>query len=374
MKKNFNVLDLFAGAGGFSKGFEQEKFKILFANEINSNIIETYKHNHSSTKMFNLDIKEFAENLHDYIGNDLKKINIVIGGPPCQGFSMAGARIRNGFLEDERNYLFKHYFKIIQQIEPDYFLMENVEGLLSMNDGEIINEIENLFEDEKNFSNGRYFLTKRVFSMEEYGVPQRRRRLVIIGRKKHSLDLDSAISILKKQDNSFFSRVSIRDAISDLNFLESSEGNQRQNYILPSCSEYQKLRRKENVDLYNHIATKHSEIALERIKKIKVGENWQTLDENIKSVHSGAYGRMNWNDLAMTITTRFDTPAGGRFIHPERNRTITSREAARLQGFDDDFIFIGNKSSVNTQIGNAVPPIFAKFLARLIKNDIKKNN
>lgn len=107
--------------------------------------------------MFNLDIKEFAENLHDYIGNDLKKINIVIGGPPCQGFSMAGARIRNGFLEDERNYLFKHYFKIIQQIEPDYFLMENVEGLLSMNDGEIINEIENLFEDEKNFSNGRDF-------------------------------------------------------------------------------------------------------------------------------------------------------------------------------------------------------------------------
>ena len=118
----------------------------------------------------------------------------------------------------------------------------------------------------------------------------------------------------------------------------------------------------------NHVATKHNNMAIGRMKKVSTGQNWTSLDEEIHSVHSGAYGRLDWNLPTMTITTRFDTPAGGRFIHPEQDRTLTPREAARVQSFPDSFEFIGSKSSICRQIGNAVPPKLSYFLAVLVKN------
>lgn len=362
------VIDLFSGVGGLSAGFEKAGYNIVLANEFDKDIAKSYQLNHKKTIMINDDIKNILPEVEKY----KNKIDVIIGGPPCQGFSMAGARIRkNSFLEDPRNFLFRNYFSVVQAVEPKYFVMENVPGMLSMEKGKIIEEIEKIFSDEKNFKKGRYYLYRRVFSTDEYGVPQSRSRLIIFG-SKNKLDFEKLFEDTKKQmiEDGRIKKVTIEDAISDLNWLESSEGSFKQEYKFEPKSEYQKERRKNSEKLYNHIATNHSEKALERIKQLSQGGRRLDLKdgEKIKSVHSGAYGRMRWDEVAKTLITRFDTPSSGVYIHPERNRTLTPREAARIQSFDDDFIFYGNKSSIIKQIGNAVPPLFAYYLANVIKN------
>lgn len=362
------VIDLFSGVGGLSAGFEKAGYDIVLANEFDKDIAKSYQLNHKKTIMINDDIKNILPEVEKY----KNKIDVIIGGPPCQGFSMAGARIRkNSFLEDPRNFLFRNYFSVVQAVEPKYFVMENVPGMLSMEKGKIIEEIEKIFSDEKNFKKGRYYLYRRVFSTDEYGVPQSRSRLIIFG-SKNKLDFEKLFEDTKKQmiEDGRIKKVTIEDAISDLNWLESSEGSFEQEYKFEPKSEYQKERRKNSEKLYNHIATNHSEKALERIKQLSQGGRRLDLKdgEKIKSVHSGAYGRMRWDEVAKTLITRFDTPSSGVYIHPERNRTLTPREAARVQSFDDDFIFYGNKSSIIKQIGNAVPPLFAYYLANVIKN------
>ena len=365
-----NVIDLFAGVGGLSTGFRKAGFGIVLANEIDETIAKSYQKNHSETIMVNDDIKNIIPEL-DRINKD---VDVIIGGPPCQGFSMAGARIRENksskFLDDPRNYLFRNYFQVVQKVEPKFFIMENVPGMLSMKDGRIIEEIERLFSDETNFKNGRYYIFKKVLNAADYGVPQERRRLIIIG-SKYKVDFESILEKVKTrmvEDGEIVPRT-IYDAISDLNYLESGEGDFVQEYRLEPMTQYQKDRRKNSKKLYNHIATKHSSTAVDRISRLEQGGRRLDLAEgkNIKSVHSGAYGRMRWNELAKTIITRFDTPSSGVYIHPERNRTLTPREAARIQSFDDDYIFYGNKSSVIKQIGNAVPPLLAYYLANVIK-------
>lgn len=369
-----NIVDLFAGVGGLSCGFRKAGFKVLLANEIDESISKSYKLNHNDTVMINDDIK----NIIPLVEKIEEKVDVIIGGPPCQGFSMAGARIRtnNSFLDDPRNYLFRNYFSIVQKLEPTFFVMENVPGMLSMKDGKIIEEIENLFTNPKNFKSGRYYIHKKVLNAYDYGVPQTRHRLIIIG-SKFDVDFETIMEQVKNQmiQNGEIKLVNIYDAISDLNFLESGEGYFQQEYKYPAMTEYQQARRKNSCILYNHIATTHNETALERIKLL--GQGGRRLDlpdgEKIKSVHSGAYGRMRWDEPAKTIITRFDTPSSGVYVHPERNRTITPREAARLQSFDDDYIFYGNKSSVIKQIGNAVPPLLAYYLAKVIIR-IKEEN
>lgn len=363
------VIDLFAGVGGLSSGFRKAGYEILLANEIDKSISESYKKNHPETLMINDDIKNIIPLLDEY----KNKIDVIIGGPPCQGFSMAGARIRkkNAFLEDPRNYLFRNYFEVVQKIEPKYFIMENVPGMLSMSGGKIIKEIENLFTNEFNFKNGKYYIYKKVLCASDYGVPQDRHRLIIFGSKK-KINFKKALDDTRKMmiTKGEIKKATIYDAISDLNYLSSGEGEFEQEYKNRPLTEYQKQRRKNAKKLYNHKATKHNEIAIDRIKELKPGGRRLDLKDGnkIKSVHSGAYGRMKWEDISKTIITRFDTPSSGVYIHPEQNRTITPREAARIQSFDDDFIFYGNKSSVIKQIGNAVPPLLAYYLANVIKN------
>lgn len=386
-----NVIDLFAGAGGFSAGFKKAGYNIILANEIDEQIAYTYQNNFKDTLMINEDIQNFAENFDDLVNQNLverfndkerilrglENIDIIIGGPPCQGFSMAGGRIRksNAFLEDPRNYLFKYYFKIIQRFEPKYFVIENVPGMKSLKGGMILEEIASTFEDETNFNNGRYHLSMKVVSAEEFGVPQARKRFIIIGSKFGVIDIDERLSDVKEKmlliDQNRFNINTLYDSISDLNYLEHSEGEYEQDYFLESSSYYQTARRFNSTKLYNHTASKHNDIALSRIKQIKQGQNYTDLkdSENIKSVHSGSYGRLEWKKVAMTITTRFDTPSAGRVIHPDRHRALTPREAARIQSFDDNFIFYGNKTSIGKQIGNAVPPLLAEVIGNLIKHD-----
>ena len=168
----------------------------------------------------------------------------------------------------------------------------------------------------------------------------------------------------------FNSKTTVYDAISDLAFPNEASYEKLAPYQNKPNSSLQKHLIGNSKKIYNHIIPNHSPIALDRIKRIKAGQNWKDLAENdtIKSVHSGAYGRLNWGDCSVTITTRFDTPSAGRFIHPVLNRNITPREAARIQTFPDNVIFTGNKTSICKQIGNAVPPLLAEFIGYLIKN------
>lgn len=350
------VIDLFAGVGGLSLGFEMEGFDILLANEFDQSIATAYKENHKSTNVVVGDITSL--DLSKVFGEYVNKIDVVIGGPPCQGFSQKGKRKT---INDERNFLFKHYVEVVKFVKPKYFVMENVPNLLTAEKGFFLNEIKGLF---KGYG---YSIRYGVLNAADYGVPQNRRRAIIIGKY---LATPPELPLPCKQ------KVTIWDAISDLAYLESGEGEFEQEYRNSPKSDYEKKMRKGSKILYNHMATKHSALALERLSLIPPNAGKEILPKEhiTKSVYSGTWSRMKQNDVAVTITTRFDTPSSGKFTHPFLNRAITVREAARLQSFPDAFKFIGSKMSQMKQVGNAVPPLLARKIARVIMNDIKRDN
>ena len=364
--KKFKFADLFAGAGGFTVGFKQAGYKPVKAVEFDASIAETYKKNNPSTKMLVDDIKN-VDQTNEFKFHD---VDIIVGGPPCQGFSMAGARNRNGFMGDPRNYLFKHYFNIVKKVKPKAFVLENVKGLLSMEKGAIFKEIKKIFSD-KDLLNGDYYnLYWKVVKAVDFGIPQKRERVVVIGVLNGTytdLDFEKIWEHTKKQlrrkNPTFFYPVLLRDAIGNMP-SPTTDG------IIKDpkpVTDYEKYLYYKGL-IYNHASRNYSKKVLARLSQINPGENFTKLNENIKSVHSGSYGRMKWTEPTMTITTRFDTPSGGRFTLPDQDRTLTVREAARIQSFPDSYRFYGNKTSVNKQVGNAVPPKLAYFLALYLKN------
>lgn len=363
------VIDLFAGCGGFSCGFKKAGFNITTAVEYDKTIANSYKQNHADTIVIADDIKNVDNN---NVFNE-GCADIIIGGPPCQGFSMAGARIRNGFIDDPRNYLFKHYFNVVKIIKPKYFILENVKGILTLHNGKIFEEIKSLFESKEHFGEHPYKIQYKLICSKDFGIPQNRERVIIIGSQT-DFSFDDEIEktkeyIVNNIDATFFEKRTVWEAISNLP-TPNSDGIL---YDLTPESNYQQYLASTDGATRNHIKTNHSSKAIERISKININENYTVLNEEINSIHSGSYGRLDPNGIAPTITTRFDTPSGGRFIHPYENRTITPREAARIQSFPDDFVFVGNKTSICTQIGNAVPPKLAYFfgimIRRLLGND-----
>ena len=350
------VIDLFAGVGGLSLGFEKKGFDVVLANEYDASIATSYIANHKNTKMIVGDITSL--DLEDTFGKLAGTIDVVIGGPPCQGFSQKGQRKT---IHDERNFLFKYYVSVVELVNPKYFVMENVPNLLTAEGGYFRHEIEELFNKLG------YSLEYGVLNASDYGVPQNRRRAVIIGK----LNGDAPkLPVPKRND------VTIWDAISDLAYLESGEGSEEQEYKYPAESDYEKMLRKDSSKLFNHIATKHSPLALERLALIPPNAGREVLPEEhlTKSIYSGTWTRMKKDEISVTITTRFDTPSSGKFTHPFLNRAITVREAARIQSFPDNFHFVGNKGSQMKQVGNAVPPLLAAAIAEVIMNDIKEES
>lgn len=348
------VIDLFAGVGGLSLGFEKKGFDVVLANEYDASIAASYIANHKNTKMIVGDITSL--NLEDTFGKLAGTIDVVIGGPPCQGFSQKGQRKT---IHDERNFLFKYYVSVVELVKPKYFVMENVPNLLTAEGGYFRHEIEELFNKLG------YSLEYEVLNASDYGVPQNRRRAVIIGK----LDGDAPKLPVPKGN-----KVTIWDAISDLAYLESGEGSEEQEYKYPAESDYEKMLRADSSKLFNHIATKHSPLALERLALIPPNAGREVLPEEhlTKSIYSGTWTRMKKDEISVTITTRFDTPSSGKFTHPFLDRAITVREAARIQSFPDDFHFVGNKGSQMKQVGNAVPPLLAAAIAEVIMKDIKE--
>ncbi|WP_255869537.1 DNA cytosine methyltransferase [Arthrobacter jinronghuae] len=346
------IIDLFAGVGGMSLGFRHAGFGTVVANEIDPSIAASYGMNHPKTNVITEDITNL--DLGAVFGEFNGRVDGVVGGPPCQGFSQKGHRKT---INDPRNYLFRSFFEVVKVVEPKFFVMENVPNLLTNENGLFAAEIRELFET------AGYHVTMRVLSAAELGIPQFRRRAVIVGSKKSQIDLTPP-RVSKT--------VTVWDAISDLNFLGSGEGVFEQSYRESPQSKYQSELRAGSKALFNHVATRHSPLALERMALVPEGGDRTSLPAHhlTRSIYSGTWARMERELPSVTITTRFDTPSSGRFTHPLLDRAITVREAARLQSFPDSFVFHGNKTSQMKQVGNAVPPLLAKHVASVVRTSL----
>ena len=366
-----NVISLFCGCGGMDLGltggfsylgkkYTKHPFKIVYAVDNDPYCSQIYNANFSH--------KCEVKDVRDINIKDIPDFDLLIGGFPCQSFSISAQNPPRLGYKDERGMLFFEMVKILKAHKPRFFIAENVKGLLSANKKKAFPMIIKEFEE------AGYLIKYSLLNAYNYGVPQKRERVVLIGMLNTDFDIDVMFEEVKKQINinnpHFFEPVSVWEAISD---IETPTESGITTLLEPTTS-YQKSLRCGCTVTTNHIATEHNKRSCKRMKQIHEGENWVKLNEPIHSVHSGAYGRLEKDKPAATITTRFDTPSGGRFIHPVADRTITLREAARLQSFPDNFEFVGTKSSVCKQIGNAVPPKLSYFLANLVKYALYENN
>ena len=344
----FKILDLFCGAGGLSWGMDKNPyFKTMVALDFDENAANTFKKNMPYAEVVVGDITD--SKIKENIVTLAKKtgVNMIVGGPPCQGYSMKGKKLG---LQDPRNFLFREYLDLVQRLQPDVFVIENVKGLLLSANGwfkdEIVSTIENL----------GYTVRFGILNAANYGVPQSRERAIFICSKHGAIELPEA---------TVNSKVTVRDAIGDLAYLESNEGDFQQEYITEPKSDYQIVMRAGSEKLYNHKASNHKQITIEKLKMIPPEQGKEFLPEELhgKQKFKTTWGRLKWDEVSPTIDTRFDASSNGTNNHPFLHRAITPREAARIQSFDDKFIFYGSKVHVRKQIGNAVPPLLAKAIA-----------
>lgn len=355
MEHKFRVLDLFSGAGGFSCGLDMvEGFHTEVAIDFDQKAINTFQKNFPDTYCIHGNICD--EDIKNEIvkASTDRKVNMIIGGPPCQGFSLKG---KNLGIKDPRNFLFQEYVNLVSRIKPEIFIIENVKNLLASAEGFFINQIHEEFEALG------YTLNHGILNAYNFGVPQTRERTIIIGTlDKRGINLPSE----KEFSNH---KTTVRDAISDLSYLESGEGVEEGPYINQPQSDYQKMLRGRNTILHNHKATNHSAFALEKLKMIPPEGDKTSMPTELygRQQFMTTWGRLVWDKPSPTIDTRFDTPSNGKNSHPYLNRSITPREAARIQSFPDSFVFYGNKCSICKQIGNAVPPLLAKAIGEHIK-------
>ena len=345
---DFKVLDLFCGAGGFSYGMDKNPhFQTIVALDIDEKAAETFKKNMPQAEVLVGDITDVSVREKVIDLSQKAGINMVIGGPPCQGYSMKGKKLG---LKDPRNFLFREYLNPVRELQPKVFVIENVKGLLLASNGwfkeEILKAIEEL----------GYVVEYGVLNAEDFGVPQSRERTIFICSKDRRITLPIPN---EKQ------HVSVRDAISDLSYLESGEGDFEQDYITKPQTDYQRLMRARSKKLYNHKASNHKQVAIDKLKLIPPEQGKEFLPSEMygNQKFKTTWGRLKWDDVSPTIDTRFDASSNGTNNHPFLNRAITPREAARIQSFDDNFIFYGSKVYVRRQIGNAVPPLLAKAIA-----------
>lgn len=343
--KKYKVIDLFCGCGGLSDGFIKAGYDIVLGIDCWKDAIETFRYNHKNSKGLVADL--FVESPED-INKELRvdSVDLIIGGPPCQGFSIAGKRI----VDDERNKLYKVFVDFVKFHNPSVFLMENVPNIISMNKGIVKDSIISDFE------NLGYTVVYKILMASEFGVPQNRRRAFFIGTK------NGKEFIFPESINQ--NLVSSEEAISDLTENSIVDGTK---YSNEAQSEYQKFIRLDSKFIFNHEITKHTNQTIEIIKMVPDGGNYKNLPQELQKTRNVniAWTRLNSKKPSFTIDT------GHRHhFHYKFNRVPTVRESARLQSFSDNFIFLGSKTSQYKQVGNAVPPLLSKKLAELIKSYI----
>lgn len=341
-----NVVDLFSGCGGLSKGFIDAGCKVLLGVDVDQAALDSFERNHPASVGLrgSLAESETFDRMGEIIGD--RKVDLVVGGPPCQGFSLTGPRN----FDDERNKLYLSYIKAVETFRPSGFLIENVPGMATLYKGEVKDEIL------KRFRRIGYDIDCRVLCAADYGVPQIRRRLVFIGVLKELNKTSFPVPVLGPNEY-----VTSREAIDDLPPLTDSLGCETAQYDREPRTQYQKLMRGGCTVLSNHTATAHKDFVREVIAQVPEGGNYKDLPKGVgehRRFHM-AWTRCDGHKPSRTIDT------GHRnYFHYEFNRIPTVRECARLQSFPDDFVFVGTRTQQYRQVGNAVPPLLGFALAR----------
>ena len=345
---NYNAIDLFCGCGGLSFGFERAGFNILLGIDNDAKALETFELNHKGSKSICGDITtvSYENDIKPLIGN--KTIDVIIGGPPCQGMSLSGPRK----FDDPRNKLYLSYIRLVNEIKPKMFVIENVPGLVGLFGGQIKDSII------EKFTEMGYDIQYQILCASDYGVPQSRKRVVFVGSRIGDFSYPSMDSNV----------ITCSMALSDLPPLVDELGEDVMDYFREPTNDYQRLMRLNSKKVRNHIAAKHSDKVKGIIALVPDGGNYKDLPEEFihtRNFHV-AWTRFASNKPAPTIDT------GHRHhFHYKYNRVPTVRECARLQSFPDDFIFLGNKTQQFRQVGNAVPPIMAEKIAKQVKNSLE---
>lgn len=389
VNNTLTMLDLFAGAGGLSEGLSEAGFHSLFASEIVPVYANTYKLNHPGAKVFTADIRSLdaGEVLSD-LGLDRGQLDLLAGGPPCQGFSI-NAPVRS--VLDQRNHLFKEYLRFVDTFAPRAVLIENVPGLVSFEHGATLHAILDALAQLG------YGADVRILGAAYYGVPQMRWRTIILGlrgkilpsvafpepiyhapiRPNFTTTFDGQMLVKLPAPEVSAAFTTVKEAIGDLPPLMCGErGEEVKEYISEPFCDYQRRLRVGSPGVYNHEAPRLSKINLERLKHIRPGGNWTDIPDDLlpkgmkranRGDHTKRYGRVTADGLASTILTKCD-PHWGAYFHYEQERSFTVREAARIQSFPDHYIFTGTMAEQFAQVGNAVPPLLAEAVGLTLKS------
>ena len=348
--KKYTVVDFFCGCGGISKGFEMAGYNVALGIDNEISALKTYTHNIKSAKGLPIDLfrDDFLEEIEEALQGT--SIDVIVGGPPCQGFSLTGPRN----FDDKRNQLYLAMIKAVAHFHPKAFMIENVPGMANLYKGEIKDEII------KRFTKLGYNVNWKILCAADYGVPQIRKRLFFVGVKDGNFDFPSPSHSEKEY-------VTCKDAISDLPSLVDTLGEEISKYEDSPSTDFQKMMRGDNDVLYNHVAVNHKDFVKEVIAQVPDGGNYKDLPPG---VGDSRIFHMAWTRYASDKPSRtIDTGHRNNF-HYKWNRCPTVRESARLQSFPDDFVFIGNKTQQNRQVGNAVPVLLAYAIANQIQKYI----
>ena len=338
-------IDIFSGAGGLSLGAEMAGFQVKFAVEKDNSAAATYRHNHPNTLVLKDDIHNI--NPHDYLLLN-EHISIVFGGPPCQGFSFSNTMSRN--MDNPNNSLFEEFVRFVHEIQPDWFLFENVEGFARFEKGRIQHLVEQCFRDMG------YEVFPKVLWASDYGVPQHRNRFFMVGNH---------LGIKFEYPEPFGTKITVNDAIEDLPDLTNGQQMETMSYKMPAskASKYARMMRKGSKRCRQNYVSRNADYVIERYTHIKQGENWESIPDelmqnyaNKQNCHSGIYKRLIAAEPSVVISNY----RKNMLIHPFQDRGLSVREAARLQSFPDSFYFEDCLMSIQQQIGNAVPPLLAK--------------
>ena len=350
------AIDLFAGCGGLSKGFMDAGFDVIAGIDNDSAALETFKLNHNGAAALNADLSkpETFDEIDRIAGS--RHIDVIIAGPPCQGFSLTGPRN----FDDKRNRLYLAVFEAVKRYKPQAFIIENVPGMATLYNGEIRGEIL------KRFKALGYNVECRILAAADYGVPQMRKRLIFMGIRE-----DLGAPCFPAPQFTPENYRTCRDALSDLPGLTDTLGTEESEYTSAPKTEYQRMMRGGCSVLHNHTATNHTQMVKDTIALVPEGGNYRDLPKGVgesRRFHE-AWTRYDGNKPSRTI----DTGHRNHF-HYEYNRVPTVRENARLQSFPDDFVFVGTRTQQYRQVGNAVPPLMGYHLGLAVKAVISKED
>lgn len=357
--KKYHVIDLFCGVGGLSYGFaNNENFEIIAANEIEKDIAAAYSLNHPHVKMYHCDIRDLSEaSLKSMAGPS--GLDLVVGGPPCQSYSTLGKRQL-----DQRANLFLEYKRVLSILKPKAFIFENVVGILSMNHGKLFKTVCEEFKELG------YTLQYQTLDAVNYGVPQRRERVILVGSRGRRPYVYPA----ETHGENKLPLVSLKDALSDLPVLKS--GEEASSYLKEPDNDFLKFVRCHSGGLTEHKAPKNGAHLIKIMQALKDGQCKDDLPEDIrpKSGYGNTYAKLWWEKPSTTITRNFACPSSSRCIHPRDSRAMSIREGARLQSFPDDYLFYGSDSMKKLEIGNAVPPLLSIQIANQMLKMLKEED